>query len=94
MLRSLCATLDEMADDFKSFTESNKICTDPEEQARQEMQGFMTVFVKQGQRPTQQRAAFRPEKSRAVGLITVRWWARPEPPPHVDTFFGPKTKCY
>ena len=41
MLRSLGATPDEMADAFKSFSEPNKIYTDPEEQ----MQGFTTVFV-------------------------------------------------
>jgi integrase len=45
MLRSLGATPDEMAEAFKSFTEPNKIYMDPEEQAKEEMQGFMTVFV-------------------------------------------------
>jgi len=45
MLRSLDATPDETAEAFKSFTEQNKIYTDPEKQAQQEMQGFMTVFV-------------------------------------------------
>jgi len=45
MLRSLGATSDEMAEAFRSFTEPNKIYTDPELQAQEEMQGFMTVFV-------------------------------------------------